>query len=150
MPIGTPIIRDSKFTCMLRYLNEQILVQEINKCKGVIPSGLKKEVERLCKEWGVYGYLNVNYMIGLILEKRGVTSFHRMYPPDTVHVNLKHQLETVIGTVVQMILILAAPTFNDGVDYRDRVKSALNRAIRNFPHVQAYNPVRSYKPDGVL
>ena len=22
--------------------------------------------------------------------------------------------------------------------------------MRNFPHVQAYNPVRSYKPDGVL
>ena len=80
MPIGRPIIRDSKFTCMLRYLNEQILVQEVNKCKGIIPSGLKKEVERLCKEWGVYGNLNVNYMIGLQLEKRGVTSFHRMYP----------------------------------------------------------------------
>ena len=100
MPIGRLIIRDSKFTCMLRYLNEQILVQEVNKCKGVIPSGLKKEVARLCKEWGVYGYLNVNYMIGLILEKRGVTSFHRMLSPDTLNVILKHQLKTVIGVVV--------------------------------------------------
>ena len=47
-------------------------------------------------------------------------------------------------------MILAAPTFNDGVDYRDRVKGAFNRAMRNFSHVRAYNPVRSYKPDGVL
>ena len=80
----TPIIRDSKFTCMLRYLNEQIIVQEVNKCKGVIPSGLNKKEDSLCKEWGIYGYWNVNYMIGLQLEKRGVTSFHQMYPPDNL------------------------------------------------------------------
>ena len=148
--LGAPTIRDSRFTCTLRLLKEQILVQEINKQKGKIPTGLKKKVEMLCKEWGVYGHLNVNYSIGSVLEKRGVTSIHRMYPPDTLHVILKHLLEIVIGTVVQMILIFAAPIFNDGVDRRDKVKEAMNKAMKNFPHVQGYSPVRAYKPDGVL
>ena len=146
--MGDVVVRDSRFVCQLRLCSEQILVQELNGVK--VAPGVKKAVKDGMKHYGVYGHFNVNYAIGDLLERRGVTTMHRMMPPDKLHVVLHHLFEALIGYTVQLALVMADPLFNGGIDKRPAIRGLLNRLTRDFPYVQGYSPVRSYKPDGVM